>query len=118
MTVFNLDESTLKTLNKLYKDHKIESKEVTVQIGLALGIITNTTKGLKRPKPFHTLAEIDRNKAFTVIATTRNLELNTEEDVVRELERYAEGGLKILIDQELKTTDKLDIYKMYRKYSE
>lgn len=115
--VFNLSASMVKVLDKLYTDKVIDSKELFVELGIAVGISTKKKEDLKNPRPFHTLAEMDRGKVFGLIATTHNLDIRTEEEITRELERYAEAGIKHLLEKDIKD-NKLNYYKVLKKYSE
>jgi hypothetical protein len=54
---------------------------------------------------------------FSIVASTHNLELSTEEQMARELERYAEAGIKELVDKSVKD-EKLNYYKVLKKYSD
>jgi len=115
--VFNLSADTLKALDKLYDDRVIDSKELFVELGIAVGIVKDRKEKVSNGKPFHTLAELDKGHVYSLIATTRNLELVTEEQVTHELEMFAEGGIKELIKSDVKD-GKLNYYAVLKKYSE
>jgi hypothetical protein len=114
---FNLSASTHKTLDQLYKDKVIDSKELFVELGIAVGLAVRKKGDVKSPRPFHTLSELDKGHVFSVIASTRNLDITTEEEVTRELERYAEAGLAEMMDKDI-SDGKLNYYKVLKKYSE
>lgn len=115
--VFNLSASTLKAIDKLYDDRVVDSKELFVELGMAVGIAKCKKEKVEDPRPFHTLDELDRGHVYSIIASTRDLALVTEEQVTRELEMYAEAGIKELMDGAIKD-GKLNYYQILKKYSE
>lgn len=115
--VFNLSASTLKALDKLYDDRVVDSKELFVELGIAIGITKGKKETVEDPRPFHTLDELDRGHVYSIIASTKDLSLVTEEQVTRDLEMYAEAGIKELMDNAMKD-GKLNYYQILKKYSE
>jgi hypothetical protein len=115
--VFNLSIGTMKAIDKLYDDRVVDSKEMFVELGIAIGMAKGKKEKVEDPKPFHTLEEVDKGHVYSIIASTRNLELITEEQVTRELEMYAEAGIKELIENAIKD-NKLNYYQVLKKYSE
>jgi hypothetical protein len=115
--VFNLSAQTVKTLDKLYDDRVVDSKELFVELGMAIGIVKGKKEKVEDPRPFHTLDEMDKGHVYSIIASTKNLELVTEEQVTRELEMYAEAGIKELVANAIRD-NKLNYYQVLKKYSE
>jgi type IV secretory pathway VirD2 relaxase len=115
--VFNLSLGTMKAIDKLYDDRVVDSKELFVELGIAIGMTKGMKEKLDDPKPFHTLEEVDKGHVYSIIASTRNLELVTEEQVTRELEMYAEAGIKDLMENAIKD-NKLNYYHVLKRYSE
>jgi len=114
--VFNISTSTMKALDKLYDDRVVDSKELFVELGIAVGMAKCRKEKVEDPKPFHTLSEMDKGHVYSIIASTRNLELVTEEQVTRELEMYAEAGIKELMENAIKD-GKMNYYQVLKKYS-
>jgi len=114
--VFNISADTMKALDKLYDDRVLDSKELFVELGIAVGMAKCRKEKVDDPKPFHTLTEMDKGHVYSIIASTRNLELVTEEQVTRELEMYAEAGIKELMENAIKD-DKMNYYQVLKKYS-
>jgi hypothetical protein len=114
--VFNISTSTMKALDKLYDDRVVDSKELFVELGIAVGMAKCIKEKVEDPKAFHTLSEMDKGHVYSIIASTRNLELVTEEQVTRELEMYAEAGIKELMENAIKD-GKLNYYQVLKKYS-
>ena len=114
--VFNISADTMKALDKLYDDRVLDSKELFVELGIAVGMAKCRKEKVDDPKPFHTLPEMDKGHVYSIIASTRNLELVTEEQVTRELEMYAEAGIKELMENAIKD-DKMNYYQVLKKYS-
>ncbi len=116
MVTFHIEEDSARKLDAAYKEHRIDSKDNVVALAAAVGISRDRKKELKSPMVFRqSFSDFDKHNMLALNAINRNLNLVSEEDVAAEVERYAEGGLDLLFNEEL-AEGKLDYFKVYRKY--
>lgn len=117
MVTFHISKKSYEKLDELYKSHVIDSKDNVVALAIAIGLFKNVKKELDEPRVFRqSFSDMDRYKFFTILAIDKNLELESEEEICEEVEKYAEGGLEIIFNEEIKD-GKLDYYSIYHKYS-
>ena len=112
---YHVDRDLIKKIDSLYAEHAIPSKELLVRMGIALGIRRNRSLPLSNPVPFSTIEEVDAERAFTVIAATRNQDVVTEEDVLRDLEEYGNWGMRELLGI-IEKDGSLNPYTVYHRY--
>ena len=116
MVTFHIDEESARKLDEAYQAHAIDSKDNVVALAAAIGIARDKKKELKRPMVFRqSFADFDRYNMLSLNAINKNLAIVNEDDVAAEVERYAEGGLEMIFNEELKG-GKLDYFAVYRKY--
>ncbi|MBM4248845.1 MAG: hypothetical protein FJ149_05315 [Euryarchaeota archaeon] len=116
MVTFHIDEESARRLDDAYRAHRIDSKDNVVALAAAVGIARDRKKELKNPVVFRqSFSEFDRHNMLALNAINKNLSLVSEEEVAAEVERYAEGGLELLLNEDM-AGGKLDYFKVYRKY--
>jgi hypothetical protein len=116
MVTFHIDEDMVHKLDEAYQAHAIDSKDNVVALAAAIGIARDKKKELKSPMVFRqSFSDFDRYNMLSLNAINKNLALVNEDDVAAEVERYAEGGLELIFNEELKD-GKLDYFSVYRKY--
>ncbi|MGQ9582600.1 MAG: hypothetical protein ACUVV6_03690 [Thermoplasmatota archaeon] len=116
MVTFHIDEESARRLDEAYRSHVIDSKDNVVALAAAIGIARGRKKELKSPVVFRqSFSEFDRYRMLSLCVIARNLELVSEDEVAAEVERYTEGGLEILFNEEL-GKGSLDYFLIYRKY--
>ena len=116
MVTFHIDEESAKRLDDAYRAHRIDSKDNVVALAAAVGISRDRKKELRNPVVFRqSFSEFDRHNMLALNAINKNLSLASEEDVAAEVERYAEGGLELLFNEDM-AGGRLDYFKVYRKY--
>ena len=107
----------LAIFSRYFQDGVVGGEQGSRLWGIAVGIAKCKKEKVDDPRPFHTIDELDRGHVYSIIASTRDLALLTEEQVTRELEMYAEAGIKELMDGAIKD-GKLNYYQVLKKYSE
>ena len=116
MVTFHIDAESIKKLDEAYLAHAIDSKDNVVALAAAIGIAGDKKKELRNPMVFRqSFSDFDRFNMLSLNAINKNLALVNEEDVAAEVERYAEGGLELLFSEDM-AGEKLDYFKVYRKY--
>ena len=116
MVTFHIDEESARKLDEAYQAHTIDSKDNVVALAAAIGIARERKKELKSPVVFRqSFADFDRFNMLSLNAINRNLAIVNEDEVAAEVERYAEGGLEIIFNEEMQG-GKLDYFAVYRKH--
>jgi hypothetical protein len=116
MVTFHIDEESAKRLDEAYKEHRIDSKDNVVALAAAVGLSQDRKKELKSPVVFRqSFSDFDKYNMLALNAINKNLNLVSEDDVAAEVERYAEGGLELIFNEDM-AGGKLDYFKVYRKY--
>jgi len=116
MVTFHIDGESARRLDEAYLAHNIDSKDNVVALAAAIGIARDAKKELKNPLVFRqSFADFDRYNMLSLNAINKNLALVNEDEVAAEVERYAESGLEMLFNEEMKE-GKLDYFAIYRKY--
>jgi len=116
MVTFHIDEESARKLDEAYKVHYIDSKDNVVALAAAVGLARDRKKELRNPIVFRqSFADFDKHNMLSLNAINKNLNLVSEDDVAAEVERYAEGGLELLFSEDM-AGEKLDYFKVYRKY--
>jgi hypothetical protein len=116
MVTFHIDEESARKLDEAYKEHRIDSKDNVVALAAAVGIARDRKRELRSPIVFRqSFSDFDKFNMLALNAINKNLTLVSEEDVAAEVERYAEGGLDLIFNEDM-ASGKLDYFKVYRKY--
>ena len=116
MVSVHVDEESARRLDEAYQAHSIDSKDNVVALAAAIGIARERKKELKSPVVFRqSFADFDKYNMLSLNAINKNLVLVNEDEVAAEVERYAEGGLDMIFNEEMQG-GKLDYFTVYRKY--